>query len=191
MLGFVGLGKLVGKVLPSRKVTIPVDLILMRFTEIFNAIPKLIFIIIIAALLPAHQNLWVMIVLIGLLSWTDLALFIRAELLRVRELDYVTAARGLGISNLRIFLRHALPNALRPALVIVTFNVAGAILLETSLTFIGFGAGKLNGISWGSLLNSVKDNPSAWWIALPSGLAIALTIMTINKMGELLSDTKR
>lgn len=191
VLLFNGIGKLISKLLPARQITLPVDLLVMRMTEIFNAIPKLIFIIIVAALLPKNQNIWVMIGLIGLLNWTDLALFVRAELLRVRELDYVTAARGLGFSNLRIFRRHAFPNALRPALVIFTFNVAGAILMESALSFLGFGGNALRGISWGSLLDSVRTTPSAWWIAIPPGLAIAVTILTINKIGELLSDVQR
>lgn len=169
-------------------VTIPADLLIMRLTEIFNAVPKLIFILIIAAILPKSQSFWVLITLIGLLSWTDVAQFVRAELLRVRELDYVTAARGMGLSELRIFFRHALPNALRPSLVIFTFGVAGAIMLESVLSFLGFGGDTLNGISWGSLLNSVRARPSAWWIAFAPGMAIAITILAINKLGESLSE---
>ncbi len=190
--GFYLAGKFAGKISGATgKVTTPVDLIVMRLTEIFNAVPKLIFILVIAALLPKDQSIWVMIALIGLLSWTDVALFVRAELLRVRELDYVTAARGLGLSELRIFLRHALPNALRPALVIFAFGIAGAILLESVLSFLGFGGDALKGISWGSLLDSVRVRPAAWWVAIPPGLAIAVTILTINKIGELLSEKRR
>ena len=189
--GFYLAGKFLGKISGATgKVTMPVDLILMRLTEIFNAVPKLIFILVIAALLPKDQSIWVLIALIGFLSWTDVALFVRAELLRVRELDYVTAARGLGLSELRIFLRHALPNALRPALVIFAFGIAGAILLESVLSFLGFGGDALKGISWGSLLDSVRARPAAWWVAIPPGLAIAITILTINKIGELLSEKR-
>ena len=188
---FTLFGILLGKTFRAKsKVIVPVDLIIMRVIEIFNAVPKLIFILIVAALLPREQSIWVLIVLIGLLSWTDVALFVRAELLRVRELDYVTAARGLGLSDLRIFSRHALPNAVRPALVIFTFGIASAILLESVLSFLGFGGDALSGISWGSLLDSVRARPSAWWIAIPAGLAIAVTILTINRTGELLSDKK-
>ncbi len=189
---FLLAGKLISKILhTSSKITVPVDLIIMRLTEIFNAVPKLIFILIVAAIIPKEQSIWVLIALIGLLNWTDVALFVRAELLRVRELEYVTAARGLGLPELRIFFRHALPNALRPALVIFAFGVAGAILLESVLSFLGFGGDALSGISWGSLLDSVRARPSAWWVAIPPGLAIATTILTINKIGEMLSESHR
>lgn len=172
----------------TRKVTIPVDLIIMRLTEIFTSIPKLIFILIVAALLPKEQSIWVLIALLGLLSWTEVTLFVRAELLRVRELDYVTAARGLGLQEIRVFFRHAMPNALRPVLVVFAFGVAGAILAESALSFLGFGGDALRGISWGSLLDGVLVRPAAWWIAIPPGIAIAFTILTVNKIGELLSD---
>lgn len=191
ILVFKWAGALANRWLRSRPIAVPVDLILMRLTEIFNAVPKLILILIIAASLPKNQNIWILIALIGFLNWTDIALFVRAELLRVRELDYITAARGMGFTDVRVFLRHAFPNALRPAMVIFTFGIAGAILMEASLTFLGFGGDSLRGISWGSLLESVRMRPSAWWVGIPPGLAIALTVLTINKVGELLSDNRR
>ncbi|MBL7783244.1 MAG: ABC transporter permease [Saprospiraceae bacterium] len=187
MLGVRQASKFADKWLQTSLVTVPIDLLLMRLTEIFNAVPKLIFILIVAALLPYNQNIWVLIALIGLLNWTDIALFVRSELLRVRELDYVTAARAMGFSDRRTFWRHAFPNALRPALVIFAFNMANAILLEAALSFLGFGGNTLRGISWGSLLESVRVQPGAWWVGIPSGLAIALTVMTINNLGELLA----
>lgn len=180
-------GKLADKWLKTSPVTVPIDLLLMRLTEVFNAVPKLIFILIVAALLPHDQNIWVLIGLIGLLNWTDIALFVRSELLRVRELDYVTAARGMGFSDRRTFWRHAFPNALRPVLVIFAFNMANAILLEAALSFLGFGGNTLRGISWGSLLESVRVQAGAWWVGIPSGLAIAFMVMTINNLGEILA----
>jgi peptide/nickel transport system permease protein len=191
ILLFNWFAKLVNKWLPTPRVTIPVDLMIMRMTEVFNALPKLIFILIVAALLPRDQNIWILIAMIGFLNWTDVALFVRSELLRVRELEYVTAARGLGFSERRVFWKHAFPNAIRPAMVMFTFGIAGAILTESSLSFLGFGGDALQGISWGSLLESVRMRPSAWWVGIPPGLAIALTVLIINKAGELLSDNRR
>lgn len=140
----------------GKRVTIPADLIIMRLAEVVNSIPGLIFIFVMAALLPKEdQSMWVMIALIGVISWTGAARFIRADLLRVRELDYVTAARGLGFSEARILLRHALPNALRSTMIVFAFGVASAVILEASLSFLGFGGYTFN-TSWGTLLNSAR-----------------------------------
>ena len=133
--------------------------------------------------------MWVMIALIGVISWTGTARFIRADLLRVRELDYVTAARGLGFSEARILLRHALPNALRSTMIVFAFGVASAVILEASLSFLGFGGYTFN-TSWGTLLNSARAYPTAWWVALPPGLAICITVLALNAIGDRLSARK-
>lgn len=192
-LFFNGLGWILSRI-PyfGKMITVPADLIIMRLSEIFNSIPKLIFIFVVVALLPKEsQSVWVLIALIGAMSWTGVARFVRADLLRVRELDYVTAARGLGFSELRILLRHALPNALRSTMIAFAFGVAGAVLLESSLSFLGFGGEGFQGKSWGSLLNSARVYPTAWWVALPPGLAICLTVLAMNAVGEALSENKK
>jgi len=116
---------------------------------------------------------------------------VRADLLRVRELDFVTAARGLGLPETRILLRHALPNALRSTLIAFAFGVAGAVLLEAALSFLGFGGDEFRGKSWGSLLNSARSYPTDWWVALPPGLAICVTVLALNAIGEALSEGKK
>ena len=192
LLLFNGLGWLFSRI-PyfGKMLTVPADLIIMRLSEIFNSIPKLIFNFVIVALLPKEsQSIWVLIALIGAMSWTGVARFVRADLLRVRELDYVTAARGLGFSEMRILLRHALPNALRSTMIAFAFGVAGAVLLESSLSFLGFGGEGFQGRSWGSLLNSARAYPTAWWVALPPGLAICLTVLALNAIGEAMSESK-
>jgi len=172
----------------SKTMLIPADLLIMRLAEVFNSIPKLIFIIAIAAMMPQNRSLWVMIGLIGALSWTGVAQFIRAELLRIRTLEYVTAARSLGYSDARTLLRHALPNALRPVMVAFALGIAGAILLEAALSFLGISDETLKGMSWGSLLNSARSNLRFWWIAVPPGLAICITVMALNAVGDALSE---
>jgi peptide/nickel transport system permease protein len=167
----------------QKEIFFPADLVIMRIAEIFNAVPRLILIVALAAM-AAHQSTWLMILLIGLFSWTDVAVFIRAEMLRIREMDFIIAARGLGLSELRIIARHALPNALRPAMVVFAFGVGNAILLEASLSFLGFGGQDFQGVSWGSLLQNVVQHREAWWPAIPSGLAIGLTIYALNLIGE-------
>ena len=175
-----------------KPVILPADLAIMRLAEVFNALPKMIVIISLSVLLQRqNDSIWLLIALIGVMSWTGVARYVRAELLRVRELDFVTAARGLGLPNWRILLRHALPNAIRPVLVALAFGVAGAVLLEASLSFLGFGGAALKGVSWGSLLarDNAQTNPvNSWWVLLPPGLLICFTVLAFNALGEKISD---
>jgi peptide/nickel transport system permease protein len=172
----------------AKTFTFPADLLVMRAAEVFNSVPRLVLIVAIAAMMPKKQSIWLLIALIGAFGWTGVAVFVRAELLRIRELDYVTAARGLGLSDLRILTRHALPNALRPALIAFAFGMAGAILLESALSFLGFGGEAFQGLSWGSLLANARENPEAWWVALPPGLAICGTVLALNRLGDRLNE---
>ena len=176
----------------SKPVILPADLAIMRLAEVFNALPKMIVIISLSVLLQRqNDSIWLLIALIGVMSWTGVARYVRAELLRVRELDFVTAARGLGLPNWRILLRHALPNAIRPVLVALAFGVAGAVLLEASLSFLGFGGAALKGVSWGSLLarDNAQTSPiNSWWVMLPPGLLICFTVLAFNALGEKISN---
>jgi peptide/nickel transport system permease protein len=178
----------------SKSITLPLDLTIMRMAELFNALPKMILIIALSVLFQRqNDSIWLLISLIGLMSWPGVASFIRAELLRVRELEFITAARGLGLSDGRILLRHALPNAIRPMLVALAFGVAGAVLLEASLSFLGFGGEALKGVSWGSLLSreNAQSNPiKSWWVIVPSGLIICFTVMAFNTLGEQYSENR-
>ncbi|MBV6438631.1 MAG: hypothetical protein EPGJADBJ_00255 [Saprospiraceae bacterium] len=189
MLIFIGLGKLLNRTpFFGKRMTVPADLLIMRLAEVFNSIPALIFIFVIAALLPKErQSTMVLIALIGAVSWTGVARFVRADLLRVREMDYVTAARGLGFSETRILLHHALPNALRSTMVVFAFGVATAVKLEASLSFLGFGD-DIHNVSWGTLLNSARAYPTAWWIAIPPGLTICVMVLALNAIGEAMSE---
>jgi peptide/nickel transport system permease protein len=176
----------------ERTVVIPVDLIIMRLAEAFLAVPGLLAVIAFAALLREQtQTLWAMIALVGLFSWPGVALFVRAEMLRVREMDYITAARSLGMSSGRILLRHALPNALQAAYTVFALGVANAILLEASLSFLGYGSQHLSGATWGSLLQNARTSPHLWWVSLPPGLAICLTVMALQLIGDRLGTTRR
>lgn len=170
----------------SQTLVFPIDMLIMRLAEVFNSVPRLVVVFTLAAL-ALRQSLWVLIALIGAMSWTGVARFIRAELLRIRELDYIAAARVMGFSEWRILWRHALPNALRPALVVFAIGAAGAIMLEASLSFLGFGGDSFRGVSWGSLLQTARERPEAWWVPLPPGLAIALTVLALHSWGERLS----
>lgn len=186
---FNGLGWLFSKFrVLSRQVLFPADLVIMRAAELFNALPKLVVIIALSVMMQRqNDSIWLLIILIGAMSWTGVARFVRAELLRVREMDYVQAARGLGLKEWQILLRHALPNAIRPVWVALAFGVAGAVTLEATLSFLGFGGESLKGKSWGSLLSldSGQSNPiGTWWVMLPAGLMVCFTVLSFNSIGE-------
>jgi peptide/nickel transport system permease protein len=123
---------------------------------------------------------------IGLVRWTGVARLTRAEFLKLREQEFVIAARALGLSSLRTIFRHILPNALGPILVSGTFAVAAGILTESALSFLGFGVSEPVP-SWGSLVNESRS-PEHWWIILFPGLLIFLTVSCYNLVGEAVRD---
>ena len=171
--------------------SLPVDMLVMRTAEVFSSIPRLIVLVVLAVALRGMSDgsVWLMTTLIGVFSWTGVAKFVRAELLRVRALDYVTAARGLGLSPRRVLIRHALPNAMRPVYIAFAFGAASAVLLEAYLSFLGFGGAAFRGISWGSLFineNSAANPLDTWWVTLFPGLMIFLTVSALNALGEAL-----
>jgi len=163
-----------------------IDLLGMRLAEIFNAIPTLLLLLCFVAVF--EPNLYYMMAIIGLTSWVGYATFVRAEFLSLRDRDFVHAARAAGIPTWSILFRHMLPNGITPVLVSASFGVAGAILAESTLSFLGIG---LTGeASWGGLLNEATGEGGNfyWWIALYPGLAIFLTVFAYNLIGEALRD---
>jgi peptide/nickel transport system permease protein len=179
-----------------RKVVLPIDLIIMRISEVFSALPRLLLVIVMAVVLKGltNESIWLMIGLLGALGWMGVAKLLRAELLRVRALEYVTAARGLGMSEWRVLLRHALPNVLRPIYVAFAVGASSAVLVEAYLSFLGFGGQSFSGISWGSLFFNENSNANpieTWWVTLFPGLLIFLTILALNQLGESLSERQQ
>jgi len=168
----------------EKAVCLPVDLMVMRTIEVFTSIPRLVFIIAVAAVTPAGQSLWLMVALIGVLSWTGPARFIRGELLRIRSLDYIIAVRGLGLSEIRILINHALPNAMQPLWIQLAFSMGTAMLLEASVSFLGYGGVSFEGKSWGSLLLSARQHTTAWWMAIPPGVALFSVVFSLNLITE-------
>ena len=157
------------------------DMILSRLMEIVMCIPTLILILALIAVLP-RPTVWHTMVILGVTGWTGIARLMRAEFLKLKALDYVTAARAMGASHARIIFRHILPNALAPVLVPITFGIASAILIENALRFLGLG--DLSGASWGLLLNEGRENLKMWWLIVFPGTAIFLTVMAYNLIGE-------
>lgn len=169
----------------GEKITIAVDIIVMRMIEVLNSIPSLLLILSIVAI--TDPSIFNVMVIIGLISWTGIARFIRAELLRVRSLEYIEAAQALGFSEKRIIFRHAIPNSLTPVLIAIAFGVASAILTEAFLSFLGIGVAAED-VTWGSLLNLARQRFQAWWLAIFPGFAIFITVTIFNLLGEGLTD---
>ena len=163
-----------------------VDAILMRFVDIMLAFPT--FFLILAVIAILEPSIFTIMAVIGITSWMDVARLVRAEFLSLKERDFVGAARAVGVSDTRLIFRHILPNALSPVFVAATFGVAGAILIESGLSFLGLGVQPPDP-SWGNILTSGKDNIEiAWWLSLYPGLAILITVLSYNLVGEGLRD---
>jgi peptide/nickel transport system permease protein len=163
-----------------------VDLLLMRLAEIFMFIPRLVLIIICLALTPTWiPQIWAVVVILGVTGWTDFYRYMRAELLRIRNEDYMTAARALGIPTWRMLLRHAIPNGMAPVLVGATFGIAGAIFIEAGLAFLSL----VQTPSWGELLNEGRQHTATtWWVWASAGGAIFITVLAYNLLGEAIRD---
>jgi ABC-type dipeptide/oligopeptide/nickel transport system permease subunit len=163
-----------------------VDSVVMRVADVTLAFPTLLLLIAITA--AFRPSLVVVFVAIGVVGWAGLARLVRAQALVVRELDFVQAARALGLSDTRLIGRHVLPNCLAPAVVAVTLGMASAILLEAALSFIGLGAQPPTP-SWGSMISDGRDFlRTAPWISVFPGLAIGLVVLGFNLFGDGLRD---
>ncbi len=159
-----------------------VDNLLMRLVDIMLCFPTFFLILAVIALL--EPSIWNIMVIIGLTSWMGVARLVRAEFLSLKEREFVQAARALGASDRRLIFRHLLPNALAPVMVSATLGVAGAILTESALSFLGLGVQPPTP-SWGNILTAGKDNLEiAWWLSVFPGLAILVTVMAYNLLGE-------
>ncbi|MDR2127591.1 MAG: ABC transporter permease [Burkholderiaceae bacterium] len=161
------------------------DLALQRFTEIWASMPELYLLIIFSAILAPSVGL--LVVLLALFGWMGLADYVRAEFLRNRQLDYVKAARALGVPGWQIIWRHILPNSLTPVVTFLPFRMSAAILALTSLDFLGLGVPP-GTPSLGELLNQGKNNIDAWWISLSTFGVLVLTLMLLTFMGDALRD---
>lgn len=165
----------------GKKYPLPVDFILSRLIEFMVVIPKIILILAIAAV--AKPSVYMPALIIGLTAWPAIARFTRAEMLHVRTTEYMLSAETFGLETMRLFFVHALPNSLSPVPSLVAFGIAGAILAESTLSFLGIGFPS-DVFTWGKLLAQGRTNPSAWWVTVLPGLMIFLTITSFHKLGE-------
>lgn len=163
------------------------DLLGMRLVEIFESMPTFFLILTFVAIYG--RQIFIIMIIIGLTGWTGIARFVRAEFLKLRKLDYVQAAIATGLPLRRVLFRHIMPNGLTPVIVSVTFGVAGTVMIESSLSFLGVGVEPPTP-SWGSMLFEA-GNPAEtfrWWLAIAPGLLIFLTVFAYNILGEGLRD---
>jgi ABC-type dipeptide/oligopeptide/nickel transport system permease subunit len=178
-----------------------VDEGLMRITEIFLVFPSLLFILVFARLYQLRNpepfwniagiqipaGLTMIIVILSVFSWASYARVIRGEVLRMKESEYIQAARGLGANSRWIMLRHVFPNVLPQIIVLATLTMASAVLLEAAVSFLGFG--DPNTITWGRLMEEgLQDLSTVWWVEMFPGIAVFLSVLAFNLVGDGLSD---
>lgn len=164
-----------------------VDAIIMRFVDTMLCFPSFFLIITLIALF--EPSIWIIMIVIGATNWMGVARLIRAEFLSLKQRDFVLAARASGARDLRIIFAHILPNAIAPVLVYATLGIASAILIESSLSFLGIGVQPPTP-SWGNILTGGKDNIEiAWWLSLFPGMAILITVLGYNLLGEGIRDS--
>ena len=161
------------------------DLAFQRAIEVWSAMPELYLLIIFSAVFAPSISL--LLVLLSLFGWMGLSDYVRAEFLRNRQMDYVRAARALGVSNWHIIVRHVLPNSLTPVVTFLPFRMSGAILALTSLDFLGLGVPS-GTPSLGELLAQGKNNIDAWWISLSTFAVLVVTLLLLTLMGDALRD---
>ena len=166
-----------------------IDLVVSRALEVMMVFPTFFLILTIMGIVE-RPSIWHVMLVIGLTGWPGVARLIRGEILRVRELDYIAAVRALGGTDTRVIMRHVIPNSIGPVFVAATFGLAGAILVESSLSFLGFGTPPPTA-SWGELLTQAYEHAitsGAWWLTIFPGLAIFFTVTAYNLVGEGLRD---
>jgi peptide/nickel transport system permease protein len=163
-----------------------VDAAVTRLIEVMMSFPSFFFILAIQGLLE-RTSIFQLMIIIGLTRWTDVARLVRGEILRIKNEAYIVAARSAGLSGLRLMVRHILPNAMGPVLVSASFGVAGSVLIEAALSFLGFGTPPPTP-SWGELLTQAYHHTESWWLMAFPGLALFITVLSFNLMGEGLRD---
>jgi len=157
-------------------------LIIMRVIEIFKSIPE-IFIVIVLVGLFRNPSVFSLVVIIAFIKWPSATRHIRGEVLKLKDEHFVMSAKALGLSRYKVFRDHILPLALSPAIVISAFGISSAVLLESTLSFLGLGLGA-DAVSWGTILSQARENVQYWWLAVFPGLAIYLVVLLFNSIGD-------
>jgi peptide/nickel transport system permease protein len=166
----------------SLLVKIKFDSLIYGLINVKRSIPSIVFVFILVAVLQKCSIIHLVLIL-GSLSWMSFALLIRGEFLKVKNLEYIVAAKSLGLSEIQILFHHALPNVILPAIILAASMVSSAILAESNLSFLGIGL-PTEQTTWGSLLRQAENNISAWWLVVFPGLCIFAVVVVFNKLAE-------
>lgn len=162
-----------------------IDKILMRITDVFLAFPKLFLILTISAFIRAHNMLF-LIVILSLLNWMGIARLIRAEFLKIKQMEFILAVESIGFSSLRVAVKHILPNAILPALISIPLIISDVILTESILSFLGFGIQPPTP-TWGNMISEAEKYLfSTWWLPIFPGILISATVLSMNWISEAL-----
>jgi peptide/nickel transport system permease protein len=186
MFVFYFIGKKISNIhLLNKEIKFPTDTIISRVIEVLVSLPTLLLVITIAAISkPSIINL---ILIISMVQWTQIARLVRAEMLKLRNMEFMQAAEILGLSRSQILWKHALPNVLAPAMVSMAFGISAAILMESGLSFLGVGL-PVAQVTWGTLINAGRENFQAWWLVIFPGCCIFFTVLMFNILGEAIRD---
>lgn len=170
----------------ARALAMPLDALVVRILEFFKSIPAILILLVLLASIQS-KSIWHVIFIIAFLRWATIARYARAEMLSVKTLEYIKAVKSSGLSDWRILYRHALPNTLPSVIIVTAFGVSMAILLESTLSFLGLGLDAYE-VTWGSMLSEARRNFSAWWLAVFPGVALFLVVASINILAEKLNE---
>jgi peptide/nickel transport system permease protein len=177
------------KFIPGSKkpsISLPIDLITTKIIEVLNSIPTLFIILALLAIFT-KPSIWNVIIIISIIGWPKFARLVRAEILQIKNIEYIQSAKSIGLSDFQIILKHALPNAITSVISISAFAISGAILLESTLSYLGLGI-PLDQVSWGSMLADARVNFSSWWLAVFPGLAIFFVLISFYIIGNQLNE---
>jgi len=164
----------------------PLDLFVFRIVEIFKAIPDL-FLILVTLALFQKPGIWNVIIVITIIRWPNITHHLRSEILKIKNADFIKAAKAIGQKNINIFINDLAPLTFSPIIVLTAFGFASAVLIESTLSFLGIGV-PLDMVTWGSLLREARTNFGSWWLVLFPGLMIYFTISLFNSIGNTISD---
>ena len=167
-------------------ISLPLDQLIMKSIEVINALPGIFIILIILSVFKT-QSLWNVVFVIAFVRWPIVTRFVRAEILKIKEQDYIQSAKALGLPDWKILKDTVLPLAISPVLIATAFSFASAILMESTLSFLGIGLPP-DLVSWGSILTEARSHFSSWWLALFPGLTIYLVILLFNSIGDSMND---
>jgi len=173
-------------IIKNKTIVIPMDLIVMKVLEIIRAIPNVFVLLVLLAMFKTASFTNIILV-ISLVSWPVITRHMRAEILKLKEEQFILSAKAIGQKNWRIFKNHILPLSMSPIVILVAFGFSSAVLVESTLSFLGIGV-PVDQVTWGSMLREARYNFSAWWLAVFPGLMIYFVIFLFNSIGDTISD---